>query len=57
MGLNTKTYWLTDRQSQCDFDFEPTVQLEEWWIISVVWSEAESVQSKMVIREMLWQVV
>jgi hypothetical protein len=21
MGLNTKTYWLTDRQSQCDFDF------------------------------------
>jgi hypothetical protein len=23
MGLDTKTYWLTDRQSQCDFDFEP----------------------------------
>jgi hypothetical protein len=22
MGLDTKTYWLTDRQSQCDFDFE-----------------------------------
>jgi hypothetical protein len=22
MGLNTKTYWLTGRQSQCDFDFE-----------------------------------
>jgi hypothetical protein len=21
MGLHTKTYWLTDRQSQCDFDF------------------------------------
>jgi hypothetical protein len=21
-GLDTKTYWLTDRQSQCDFDFE-----------------------------------
>jgi hypothetical protein len=21
MGLDTKTYWLTDRQSQCDFDF------------------------------------
>jgi hypothetical protein len=20
MGLDTKTYWLTDRQSQCDFD-------------------------------------
>jgi hypothetical protein len=22
MGLNAKTYLLTDRQSQCDFDFE-----------------------------------
>jgi hypothetical protein len=21
MGLDTKTYWLTGRQSQCDFDF------------------------------------
>jgi hypothetical protein len=21
MGLDTKTFWLTDRQSQCDFDF------------------------------------
>jgi hypothetical protein len=21
-GLNTKTYWLTDRQSRCDFDFD-----------------------------------
>jgi hypothetical protein len=21
-GLDTKTYWLTERQSQCDFDFE-----------------------------------
>jgi hypothetical protein len=21
MGLNTKIYWLTDRQSQCNFDF------------------------------------
>jgi hypothetical protein len=21
MGLDTKTYWLTDRQTQCDFDF------------------------------------
>jgi hypothetical protein len=20
MGLDTKTYWMTDRQSQCDFD-------------------------------------
>jgi hypothetical protein len=22
MGLDSKTYWLTDRQSQCDFDFD-----------------------------------
>jgi hypothetical protein len=22
MGLDAKTYWLTDRQSHCDFDFD-----------------------------------
>jgi hypothetical protein len=22
MGLDTNTYWLSDRQSQCDFDFD-----------------------------------
>jgi hypothetical protein len=22
MGHDTKTYWLTDRQSQCNFDFD-----------------------------------
>jgi hypothetical protein len=22
IGFDTTTYWLTDRQSQCDFDFE-----------------------------------
>jgi hypothetical protein len=28
MGLDANTYWLTDRQSQCDYDFyyELTVQ-------------------------------
>jgi hypothetical protein len=25
-GLDTKTYWLTDRQSQCDFDFDYTTE-------------------------------
>jgi hypothetical protein len=38
MSLDTKTYWLTDRQSQCDFDLTELVQgqlrvsrkLEEW---------------------------
>jgi hypothetical protein len=24
MMLDTKTYWLTDRQSQCNFDFDLT---------------------------------
>jgi hypothetical protein len=26
MGLDTKTYWLTDRQPQCNFDFDFVVQ-------------------------------
>jgi hypothetical protein len=26
MRLDTKTYWLTDSQSQCDFDFDFTRQ-------------------------------
>jgi hypothetical protein len=28
MGLNTMTYWLTDRQSQCDFDFDLSLEYE-----------------------------
>jgi hypothetical protein len=27
MGLDTKTYWLTDRQSQYDFDFDREIEL------------------------------
>jgi hypothetical protein len=27
MVLDTSTYWLTDRQSQCDFDW---IKLENW---------------------------
>jgi hypothetical protein len=30
MGLDTKTYWLTDRQSQCDFDFDFDLSLDDW---------------------------
>jgi hypothetical protein len=35
MGLDTKTYWLTDLQSQCNFDFDfdfdlTTVVVEKW---------------------------
>jgi hypothetical protein len=41
-GLDTKTYWLTDRQSQCDFDFdfEPNrlmLSIGLWrWYINVI---------------------
>jgi hypothetical protein len=30
MGLDTKTYWLTDRQSQCDFDFDFDSSIQLW---------------------------
>jgi hypothetical protein len=36
MGLDTKTYWLTNRQSQCDFDFDLPWVLPVWrrgWIL------------------------
>jgi hypothetical protein len=36
MGLDTKTYWLTDRQSQCDFDFD----LNNSPLWGSLWSEA-----------------
>jgi hypothetical protein len=29
MVLDTKTYWLTGRQSQCDFDFD-LIKGESW---------------------------
>jgi hypothetical protein len=32
MGLDTKTYWLTDRQSQCNFDLT--------WSISREWRDS-----------------
>jgi hypothetical protein len=44
MGLDTKTYWLTDLQQQCDFDFdfnpvqgtEQTRKRVTEWIIGAV---------------------
>jgi hypothetical protein len=30
MGFDTKTYWLTDRQSQCDFDFDFDLKKFSW---------------------------
>jgi hypothetical protein len=29
MGLDIKTYWLTKRQSQCDFDFDSDLNYTE----------------------------
>jgi hypothetical protein len=29
MRLDTKTYWLTERQSQCDFDFDCKFSVSE----------------------------
>jgi hypothetical protein len=35
MGLDTKTYWLSARQSQCDFDFDASsVHCSYEWIIA-----------------------
>jgi hypothetical protein len=31
MGLDTKTYWLIDRQSQCDFEFDFDI---DFWAVS-----------------------
>jgi hypothetical protein len=44
MGLDPKTNWLTDRQSQCDFDFEGSYELRV-----VVAAEAREQASKSVL--------
>jgi hypothetical protein len=36
MGLDTKTYWLTDRQSKCDFDFDQ--QTRNYLTVMKIWS-------------------
>jgi hypothetical protein len=40
MGLDTKAYWLTDRQSPCDFDFELLVESVESCICENLVAEA-----------------
>jgi hypothetical protein len=37
MGLDTKTYWLTDRQSQCEFHFNFDLECSslESWVLQV----------------------
>jgi hypothetical protein len=41
--LDTKTYWLTDRQSQCDFDFDFDYN---WSVLLVYWLESNLVTVK-----------
>jgi hypothetical protein len=40
-GLDTKTYWLTDRRSQCDFDF--AARGREIW--RLLWSDVRLMHS------------
>jgi hypothetical protein len=62
MGLDTKTYWLTDRQSQCDFDFDSlvsVVELVRWievnWLVSELLSwESDSWKPFSSARELQW---
>jgi hypothetical protein len=43
MGLNTKTCWLTDRQSQCDFKFDLAYResKESSGVQSSAWSQED----------------
>jgi hypothetical protein len=49
MGLDTETYWLTDHQSQCDFDFElgQLVYKEKTWNKN---SKLEAVTRKRLVK-------
>jgi hypothetical protein len=37
MGLDTKTYWLTERRSQCDFDFDNKLveKLSQLFVVTI----------------------
>jgi hypothetical protein len=50
MGLDTKTYWLTDRQSQCNFDFDFDFDVQDSYELRVVVAaEAREQASKSVV--------
>jgi hypothetical protein len=58
MGLGTKTYWLTDRQSQCDFDFDfdlssPVVLggRQPWNVRSWRWSDRVIISDRFPLSE------
>jgi hypothetical protein len=41
MGIDTKTYWFIDRQSQCDSDFELARSKENSGIQGSAWCEED----------------
>jgi hypothetical protein len=69
MGLDTKTYWLTDRQSQCDFDFDsvesqPVKRVLRGWcemaasLAALSWyfsSLREAAKHRVVAKVRLWK--
>jgi hypothetical protein len=50
MGLDTKTYWLADRQSQCDFDFDFDFDFERI-------RQEDVVQGSSVVDVLTWRVL
>jgi hypothetical protein len=62
MGLDTKTYWLTDRQSQCDFDFltqavflseYSDIQINYWLAVSKWMPDAPNRLTVQLVSEVL----
>jgi hypothetical protein len=45
IGLDTKTYWLTDRQSQCDFDLSQLITVSQ--SVSSQLSEEEEIKGRL----------
>jgi hypothetical protein len=56
MGLDTKTYWQTDRQSQCDFDFDCSVK-QSLFMTRTVWKKQTYCAQKMLSFLTLKQMV
>jgi hypothetical protein len=48
MGLDAQTYWLTDRQSQCDFDFDSYLKI--YFSETVIITVLKSVARKRVVK-------
>jgi hypothetical protein len=50
MGLDTKTYWLADRQSQCDLDFDLTSDWVSWELLVAEAGDSSGTQRKGNVR-------